>query len=1368
MNIEEFENLLRKKYTISSTPVSRSYLFPDGTFLALDSFNSHQGVQQWLIDNGYVKDSDELHDGGCPTLEDLGAMRINLLDEGFIMLSQVPPTEVQYIALSELLDKRMHSTWKWRDGILIIEPHQKENFKEFNTNGKDSDYIIGIIRHYYETGHLTEPMGEAKGKTEIDNKGNELSLEQSEFFKHSEVREGANDNLIVCYHGTRSSSMFDVFDTSGGRLTWFSEDKGYANGFTNYGEDNNVFSVYLNITHMLDVGELDVRWAGRGGKMPSQELKMLSDSLGVNVSVLLDIANNDHVFGENISAITSSKEFATLLKQKGYDGVVATESGEFTFGVLNSSQIKSVSNKNPTYSDNINEAKMTTNAKSELNSAHNDIGNNYNHSSFPERGPMYIDKDGFFVSVDETHFDFWKSVYQDIHADSDDNYDEIQSLMDSAEEDGMIRVNDGTMPEDDKAYIVIMKAPTQSQYTAIEKWFDSLKKKNVILYTYPEGDSREDSFNIDVSDSKQAVKSIKRYFVSGFLEAKRCALNNKLCENADKDVYNYLYRFEKDDMTEPEALPKDFGYITPEGLFVNLDSEQYVDHTCFWQTMYDDIKDEQSKSDELTSTLKWLDSHDIDDGIKLLTYFEDKGWIRFNEGVNGSEVRTYMFFSTRPNSAQIKASEDWMLKAVSDGKSTIQICCGRRTELDSACVTYHVDKDTSPEYIMKRVMMYYSTGKLLESNEFNMSKDKVDYMKKDHYFNNFTMKSVPLAQLVKDNNLDNNDELSYHDEWASRDDENGNPVFDIKSFTYDKNKDTHSGDIIYGIEKNGKIKIANGKHRIRALANDGYTSIMMPIYSESCNESDSKFVKPLEVEGQSAYLLYKFPSYESKPKDGFIRLYHQTSSNNLLSILKDGKIKADVWAQASINQNQWYYGGLAICFDCPKDKAHARNDEDYTIFDDVPSDWFKAIVSKSDLEMTKLIDRRNPVALRKELRDVLNSYGGEAFGGLVGESLDESEDDFNWGTGKVVGDNIFDTSTLGGFTYYADTIPGTEYHQYMIDKKNREGKIVQMSPNEYYKNVADRIFHTTVDDLKQQRTAIPGHIDKLKKVITDKKEQFPMCFIDYPDQEQEGLHRMYVAGELFGWDHKFPVLVINIAKPIEQKNVNEDTEVSKDIGKALVDFFGTTDTIPDGPAWIIDNGKFLTLDNQSTYTAKYYVDPKYKDEEMTESAMHGCETRYLLDKGVIKDKSEFGEYADKHAWVQTNTTRPEEEQVIRLSYNEPNSAQYKSIASAVDYYLNGEGYVKVDVNAWNSSGLYANIQTNNYSETYHDYVLWNNGHQEEDRYTTVSDHINSEYVVNRIKGYYKTGALTESKNVAKFDSGMTCLDAMYALKHEID
>jgi hypothetical protein len=94
----------------------------------------------------------------------------------------------------------------------------------------------------------------------------------------------------------------------------------------------------------------------------------------------------------------------------------------------------------------------------------------------------------------------------------------------------------------------------------------------------------------------------------------------------------------------------------------------------------------------------------------------------------------------------------------------------------------------------------------------------------------------------------------------------------------------------------------------------------------------------------------------------------------------------------------------------------------------------------------------------------------------------------------------------------------------MIDKKNREGKIVQMSPNEYYKNVADRIFHTTVDDLKQQRTAIPGHIDKLKKVITDKKEQFPMCFIDYPDQEQEGLHRMYVAGELFGWDHKFPVL----------------------------------------------------------------------------------------------------------------------------------------------------------------------------------------------------------------------------------------------------
>lgn len=131
-------------------------------------------------------------------------------------------------------------------------------------------------------------------------------------------------------------------------------------------------------------------------------------------------------------------------------------------------------------------------------------------------------------------------------------------------------------------------------------------------------------------------------------------------------------------------------------------------------------------------------------------------------------------------------------------------------------------------------------------------------------------------------------------------------------------------------------------------------------------------------------------------------------------------------------------------------------------------------------------------------------------------------------TKSVNNKNIFDTTTLGGFSYYAQCIPGDSENEYMKNKKNRVGEIVQMSPDEYF-SLCAKMFDTTIEDLKEQKISDNGeeYINKLKDVILKEKKQFPMTFICLPDKQQEGLHRMYVAGELFGWDEKFPVLVIN-------------------------------------------------------------------------------------------------------------------------------------------------------------------------------------------------------------------------------------------------
>ena len=52
------------------------------------------------------------------------------------------------------------------------------------------------------------------------------------------------------------------------------------------------------------------------------------------------------------------------------------------------------------------------------------------------------------------------------------------------------------------------------------------------------------------------------------------------------------------------------------------------------------------------------------------------------------------------------------------------------------------------------------------------------------------------------------------------------------------------------------------------------------------------------------------------------------------------------------------------------------------------------------------------------------------------------KEDVDYGTGPVEGKDIFDTSTLGGFSYKELCIPGNKENEYMKNTKNRVGEIV--------------------------------------------------------------------------------------------------------------------------------------------------------------------------------------------------------------------------------------------------------------------------------------------------------------------------------------
>ena len=101
-----------------------------------------------------------------------------------------------------------------------------------------------------------------EGLAAVDSEGNELSTQQSEYFKDSKVRD-ENGNLLVVYHGT--PNIFTVFKHIGyGNLGFFfTADKKYANPYSkgNNGtaHKGNLMQGYLNITKPFDINDPETR-----------------------------------------------------------------------------------------------------------------------------------------------------------------------------------------------------------------------------------------------------------------------------------------------------------------------------------------------------------------------------------------------------------------------------------------------------------------------------------------------------------------------------------------------------------------------------------------------------------------------------------------------------------------------------------------------------------------------------------------------------------------------------------------------------------------------------------------------------------------------------------------------------------------------------------------------------------------------------------------------------------------------------------------------------------------------------------------------------------------------------------------------------
>lgn len=176
---------------------------------------------------------------------------------------------------------------------------------------------------------------------EYDSEGNQLTREQAEFFKNSKIRD-KQGRLLVCYHGT--NAKFDRFDKSKfidgsfGRGFYFTANESEA---LEYG--SNVIASYVNIANPYYIGNTD----------DDKKLIDYLEKSGVGFDV--DDALEASKYGNIIEYFDFEPFVTDAIEKLGYDGIQPFSD---MFVAFEPNQIKSIANKTPTNSDNINESLM--------------------------------------------------------------------------------------------------------------------------------------------------------------------------------------------------------------------------------------------------------------------------------------------------------------------------------------------------------------------------------------------------------------------------------------------------------------------------------------------------------------------------------------------------------------------------------------------------------------------------------------------------------------------------------------------------------------------------------------------------------------------------------------------------------------------------------------------------------------------------------------------------------------------------------------------------------------------------------------------------------------------------------------------------
>ncbi len=93
------------------------------------------------------------------------------------------------------------------------------------------------------------------------------------------------------------------------------------------------------------------------------------------------------------------------------------------------------------------------------------------------------------------------------------------------------------------------------------------------------------------------------------------------------------------------------------------------------------------------------------------------------------------------------------------------------------------------------------------------------------YYKDHDIEKVAISDLIDWNDLNNEEVMKGKEStWGNK---------GVNSYRYTPSKDTDITDIISGArDKQGRIILNNGRHRIKALQNSGYTHVVIPVIDD--------------------------------------------------------------------------------------------------------------------------------------------------------------------------------------------------------------------------------------------------------------------------------------------------------------------------------------------------------------------------------------------------------------------------------------------------------------------------------------------------------------------------------------------------------